>query len=101
MTNPSFETGISPWLLSKAGTTGTLTQSTDWATNGTHSAKVYSGSDVNDNWEMLYQGDLSWGADDKLTFSYDLNLTKTSTIVTKIGDWNNGVLTLYTTNSTR
>ena len=75
--------GISPWLLSKAGTTGTLTQSTAWATSGTHSAKLSSGSDVNDNWEMLYQGDLSWGAGDKLTFSYDLNLTKTSTIVTR------------------
>ena len=42
-TNPSFETGISPWLLSKAGTTGTLTQSTAWATSGTHSAKVFFG----------------------------------------------------------
>jgi FlaG/FlaF family flagellin (archaellin) len=77
-----------------------LTQSTDWATNGTHSAKVSSGSDSNDNWEILYQGGLSWNAGDKLTFTYDLNVTQACTIVTKIGDWNTNALNLYGTNST-
>jgi hypothetical protein len=49
---------------------------------------------------MLYQGGLSWNAGDKLTFNYDLNITKACTIVTKIGDWNTNILNLYGTNTT-
>ena len=101
MTNPSFESGTASWQLSKDGTTGVITQSSEWSTNGTYSAKVYSGLDVNDQWEMLYQGSLVWNASDRLTLSYDLNVTKACSVVTGIGDWNNNVLTLYTTNTTR
>jgi hypothetical protein len=101
LVNPSFETGLAPWQFYAAGSTGTLIQSSNWATNGTYSAKVSSGSNSNDVWEMLYQGGLSWSAGDKLTFTYDLNITQTCTIVTKIGDWNTNTLNLYTSNSTR
>ena len=82
LTNPSFESGTAPWQLSKDGTTGVITQSSEWSTNGTYSAKVYSGLDVNDEWEMLYQGSLVWNASDRLTLSYDLNVTKACSVVT-------------------
>ncbi|BAI62606.1 hypothetical protein MCP_2534 [Methanocella paludicola SANAE] len=98
LANPSFESGISPWKFLGEGTTGTLTQSTVWASNGTHSARVSSGSDSSDNWEMLYQGDLSWSAGDTLTFTYDLDVTNACTVVTKIGDWNSNTLNLYVDN---
>jgi hypothetical protein len=101
LVDPSFETGLSPWQFHPDGTTGTLTQSTNWATNGTYSAKVSSGSDTNDQWELLYQYNLGWSAGDKLTFTYDLNITQTCTIVTMIGDWNTNTLNLYASNSTR
>ena len=77
-----------------------MTQSSAWATNGKYSAKVSSGSSSSDDWEMLYQGDLSWKTGDKLTFTYDLNVTQACTIVTKIGDWNTNILNLYGTNTT-
>jgi cell division septation protein DedD len=47
---------------------------------------------------MLYQGNLSWTAGEKLTLTYDLKVTKACTVVAKIGDCNTNTLDLYGSN---